>query len=282
MDGGVWRVVRVNEDGTLLLNAGGAVVGSIPSGLPAFRFPHFNFDIFLQLLGSAVAISLIGFMEAISVAKAMAARTRQHLDANQELMGQGLSNIVGSAFQSYPLSGSFSRSAVNIDSGAITGLSSVISGLVVVATLLFFTPLLYHVPQTTLAAVIMVAVIGLLSVRVFKRTWLVQPQDGVVAIVTFVLTLMFAPHLDRAMIVGILLSLGLFLYRTMRPRVAVLSRHPDGSLRDAEIHGLQTCPNISVIRFDGSLYFSNTSYFEDTVIRKLATKPELRLVIVDA
>jgi MFS superfamily sulfate permease-like transporter len=281
-DGALWRVVRVSDNGKLLMNAGGTVVGEIPRGLPEFKAPRFDFGILLQLLGSAVAISLIGFMEAISIAKAMAARTRQRLDANQELMGQGLANIVGSLFQSYPVSGSFSRSAVNIDAGAVSGFSSVVSGLVVVVTLLWFTPLLYHLPQATLAAVIMVAVIGLISVRVFKQTWHVQPQDGVVAVVTFGLTLLFAPHLDQAIIVGVLLSLGLFLYRTMEPRVAVLSRHADGSLRDAKVHGLQTCANISVIRFDGSLYFSNTSYFEDTVISKLALKPELKFIIVDA
>jgi SulP family sulfate permease len=281
-DGAIWRIVQVNSDGRLLINAGGSVVGEIPQGLPAFRIPRFDFDIFLQLLGSAIAISLIGFMEAISIAKAIAARTRQRLDVNQELIGQGLSNIVGSMFQSYPVSGSFSRSAVNIDAGAVTGFSSIVTGLVVVVTLLLFTPLLYHLPQATLAAVIMVAVIGLVNVRVFRQIWQVQPQDGLVAVITFVLTLLLAPHLDQAIIVGVLLSLGLFLYHTMKPRVAVLSRHPDGSLRDAHMHGLQTCKNISVIRFDGSLYFSNTSYFEDMVIGKLALKPELKYIIVDA
>jgi SulP family sulfate permease len=282
IDKEVWRVLSVNDQGRLLISAGGAVVGNIPPGLPEFRLPGFDFDVFLQLLGSVIAISLIGFMEAISIAKAMAARTRQHLDANQELIGQGLANTVGSLFQSYPVSGSFSRSAVNIDAGAVTGLSSVVTGLVVLITLLLFTPLLYHLPQATLAAVIMVAVIGLVSVRAFKRTWQVQPNDGLVAAITFVLTLLLAPHLEQAIIVGILLSLGIYLYRTMQPRVAVLARHPDGSLHDAEVHGLTTCENISVIRFDGSLYFANTSYFEDKIMLKLAIKPDLKYVIVDA
>ncbi|WP_455210031.1 SulP family inorganic anion transporter [Kaarinaea lacus] len=281
-DGVIWRIIRISEEGKLLTNAGGAVVGEIPQGLPAFKLPRFDFDIFLQLLSSAIAISLIGFMEAISIAKAMAARTRQRLDANQELIGQGLANMMGSMFQSYPVSGSFSRSAVNIDAGAVTGFSSVVTGLVVVITLLFFTPLLYHLPQATLAAVIMVAVMGLVNVRVFKQIWQVQPQDGLVAVVTFVLTLLLAPHLDQAIIVGVILSLGMYLYHTMKPRVAVLARHSDGSLRDADVYGLQTCENISVIRFDGSLYFSNTSYFEDTVFGKLAKKSDLKYIIVDA
>jgi SulP family sulfate permease len=278
----IWRYGKGSELGKLIVKGGGDVVGQVPSGLPAFRLPRFDFGTFLQLLGSAIAISLIGFMEAISIAKAMAARTRQRLDANQELIGQGLANVVGSLFQSYPVSGSFSRSAVNIDAGAVTGFSSIVTGLMVVVVLMFFTPFLYHLPQATLAAVIMVAVIGLVSVPAFKHIWQVQPQDGVVAIITFVLTLLLAPHLDQAIIAGVVLSLGLYLYHTMKPRVAELSRHADGTLRDARIHGLQTCDSIAVLRFDGSLYFSNTSYFEDTVIRKLARKPELKYIIVDA
>lgn len=281
-DNAIWRVEGINKEGRLVMNAGGDVVGDIPKGLPAFQIPRFDFDVFLQLLSSAIAISLIGFMEAISIAKAIAARTRQRLDVNQELIGQGLANMVGSGFQSYPVSGSFSRSAVNIDAGAVTGLSSVITGLVVVIALLFFTPLLYHLPQATLAAVIMLAVIGLVNVKVFRQIWKVQPRDGLVAVVTFVLTLLLAPHLEQAIIVGVVLSLGLHLYYTMKPRVVILSRHPDGSLRDAMLHGLQTCENISVIRFDGSLYFSNTSYFEDMVMGKLSGKPDLKFIVVDA
>jgi SulP family sulfate permease len=221
-------------------------------------------------------------MEAISIAKAMAVRTRQRLNANQELVGQGLSNIVGSAFQSYPVSGSFSRSAVNIDAGALTGLSSVVTSLMVVITLILFTPFLYHLPQATLAAVIMMAVFGLVDLRAFLHIWAVHHADGVVAVITFILTLAVAPHLDQAIVVGVLLSLGLFLYRTMEPRVVALARDPDGTLRDAKLHGLKTCPNIAVVRFDGSLYFANTSYFEDIVLHKLADKPELKFVIVDA
>lgn len=261
--------------------AGGKVVAKIPEGLPSFRLPHIDLETVLQLSGSAVAIALIGFMEAIAIAKAMAARTRQRLDVNQELVGQGLANITGSFFQSYAVSGSFSRSAVNIGAGAITGFSSVMTGLVVVVTLMWLTPLLYYLPLATLAAVIMMAVIGLVNIKALMHVWQVQRQDGAVALVTFVLTLALAPHLDQAIVIGVILSLVLYLYQTMKPRVAILSRHDDGSLRDAEVYSLETCPNISVIRFDGSLYFANTSYFEDRVLERLAQKPELKYVIVD-
>ena len=142
---------------------GGAIVGDIPKGLPAISIPDFNFDIISQLATSAIVISLVGFMEAISIAKAMAARTRDRLDANQELVGQGLSNITSGLFSGYPVSGSFSRSAVNINAGARTGFSSIITGIVVGITLLFLTPLLYHLPQATLASVIIIAVLGLIK-----------------------------------------------------------------------------------------------------------------------
>ncbi|NOZ11425.1 MAG: STAS domain-containing protein [Gammaproteobacteria bacterium] len=279
-DGHLWHLSLINSKGELVLSGGGAVVGKVPQGLPAFRIPEFNIGVMVQLIPAAITIALLGFMEAISIAKAMATRTRQRVDANQELIGQGLGNIVGSLFQSYPVSGSFSRSAVNIGAGAITGFSSVVTTFVVVAVLLFFTPLLYHLPQATLAAVIMMAVAGLVHPKAFVHIWKAQPYDGFVAAASFFLTLALAPHLDYGIIMGAGMALGLYLFRTMRPRVAILGRHKDGTFRDAELYDLETCPNISMIRFDGSLYFANTSYFEDKVLERSSQKPELRYVVV--
>lgn len=277
-----WRLRRIEKDGSVVMVGGGKVVGSIPQGLPKPKLPQLDFGVVMQLLTAAMTISLLGFMEAISIAKAMAARTRQRLDTNQELIGQGLTNIIGSFFQSYPTSGSFSRSAVNIGAGALTGFSSVVTGIVVVIALLWLTPLLYHLPQGTLAAVIMMAVVGLVNIKAIKHAWKAHPHDGAVAIVTFALTLAFAPHLDKGIMIGVGLSLILYLYRSMQPRIALLSRHPDGTLRDQDMYGLKPCANISVIRFDGSLYFANTSYFEDKVLERVASKPDLKFVIVDA
>jgi MFS superfamily sulfate permease-like transporter len=279
-DGRTWRVRSLSDDGQLVMNGGGNVVGVVPGGLPSMGVPRFDFAVLLQLLTAALTISLIGFMEAISIAKAMATKTRQKLDANQELIGQGIGNIVGSLSQSYPTSGSFSRSAVNINAGAITGFSSVVTGIIVVVTLLWLTPMLYHLPQATLAAVIMMAVVGLINFKAVKHAWQAHPHDGIVAIVSFVLTLALAPHLDKGILVGAGLALALYLYRTMQPRVAVLARHPDGTLRDAETFGLETCKEISVVRFDGSLYFANTSYFEDKIQERVALKPGLKFIIV--
>lgn len=261
---------------------GGAVVGSIPDGLPGFSVPSAEWSEVSGLMGTAVAIGLIGFMEAISIAKAMAARTQQKLDPNQELVGQGLSNLVSGFFSGYAVSGSFSRSAVNINAGAITGFSSIVTGVIVGITLLWLTPLLYHLPQATLAAVIVMAVVNLVKIEPIKYAWKVQKHDGIVAVVTFILTLLLAPHLENGIIVGVLLSLGLFLHRTMRPRIAILGRHPDGTLRDAKMHDLQVCPHISIIRFDMSLYFANTGYFEDTILEHISAHPEMRYIIIDA
>lgn len=261
---------------------GGAVIGSIPEGLPAFKIPDASWSEVSGLMGTAIAIGLIGFMEAISIAKAMAAQTQQKLDPNQELVGQGLSNLVSGLFSGYAVSGSFSRSAVNINAGAITGFSSIVTAVVVGITLLWFTPLLYHLPQATLASVIIMAVVNLVKIEPIKYAWKVQKHDGIVAVVTFGLTLLLAPHLENGIIVGVFLSLGLFLHRTMRPRIAMLSRHSDGTLRDAKIHDLKTCPHIAILRFDMSLYFANTGYFEDTILELVASHPELRYIIVDA
>ncbi len=278
-DGRLWRIRSVDGE-KLVMNGGGNVVGNVPKGLPSLALPKFDVGVILQLLSAGITISLIGFMEAISIAKAMATRTRQKLDANQELVGQGIGNIVGSLSLSYPTSGSFSRSAVNIGAGAITGFASVVTSVIVVVTLLWLTPLLYHLPQATLAAVIMMAVVGLINVKAVKHAWQANKQDGVVAVVSFVLTLAFAPHLDKGILIGAGLALVMYLYRTMQPRIAVLARHADGTLRDAEMFGLKACENIAVIRFDGSLYFANTSYFEDRVQERIATKPDLKYVIV--
>lgn len=260
---------------------GGKVVGEIPSGLPSLAIPQFDFQMASDLIASAVIISLVGFMEAISIAKAMAAKTKDRVDPNQELIGQGLANIIGSLSQAYPASGSFSRSAVNLNAGARTGMSSVFTGIVVMITLLFLTPLLYHLPLSVLAAVIMMAVIGLINLSAIKHAWHANKHDGIASVVTFVATLAFAPHLDNGILVGAGLAIGLFLFRTMQPRVARLGLYQDGTLRDQKVHStLQTDERIIAVRFDGQLYFANVSFFEDTVLEAVSEKPEARFLLV--
>jgi MFS superfamily sulfate permease-like transporter len=281
--GTVWRVKVGNsrlDEQAITMTGGGAVVGEIPEGLPALSLPTIEWSSVGRLFIVAVIISILGFMEAISIAKAMAARTHQRLNPDQELIGQGLANIIGCMGQSYAVSGSFSRSAVNLQAGAQTGLSNVFSSGVVVIVLLFFTPLLYNLPQAVLAAIIMMAVIGLLNTEGFIHAWKAQRFDGFTGVASFVATLAFAPHLEWGIALGVVLSLGAYLYRTMKPPVPELSLHPDGSLRDADRHRLRRCKHIAAIRFDGPLNFVNTSYLEDKVLELVAEMPELRHVLI--
>ncbi|MEN6586481.1 MAG: SulP family inorganic anion transporter [Sulfuricella sp.] len=271
-DGYRWRIRKVSK-GEMKLVGGGEVVGAIPAGLPQFDVPKFSWDMVVTMLSGALVISLVGFMEAISIAKAMAAKTKERIDPNQELLGQGLANLIGSFSQSFPVSGSFSRSAVNLNAGAATGMSSVFAGIIVLVTLLFLTPLLYHLPQAVLAAVIMMAVIGLINFKAIKHAWHTHKHDGVASVVTFVATLAFAPHLDNGIMVGAGLAIILYLYRTMTPRVAILGRYHDGTLRDAKINNLPISEYIIAIRYDGSLYFANVPYFEDVILEAVANSP---------
>ena len=278
-DGHRWRIVRAAQ-GEMKLIGGGEVVGRVPQGLPSVGMPAVSWDMLGSLLSAAIVISLVGFMEAISIAKAIAAKTKQKIDPNQELIGQGLANLVGCATQAFPVSGSFSRSAVNINAGAVTGMSSVFTGLFVLVTLLFLTPLLYHLPQAVLAAVIIMAVIGLVNVEAVKHAWKASRHDGIAAVATFVATLLFAPHLDKGIIVGAGLAIGLYLYRTMTPRVAILGRHADGSLRDAAVHDLPASEVVTAVRFDGRLYFANVSFFEDAILDAVAANPKAPYLLV--
>lgn len=285
VEGRTWRIKVGNSalsENSLVLTGGGAVVGNIPQGIPSLRFPELNLQVFSQLLSYAAIISLLGFMEAISIAKAIAAKTGQKLDANQELMGQGLANIIGSFSGSYPVSGSFSRSAVNLQAGGITGLSNVFSAIVVTVTLLFLTPLLYHLPQAVLAAVIMMAVISLVQVKGFVHAWKAQKADGVIAVTCFCATLVFAPHLDKGILLGVFLSVAVFLYRRMHPNVSTLAMSNDGVLGCTIDHGLRVCSHIAVIRFDGTLFFANASYLDEQVFRIRTANPALKFILLVA
>ena len=284
-DGGTWRIKLKNsvvDPAKLTMMGGGAIVGKIPEGLPKFTVPELTLKSFFKLLPTAIIISLLGFMEAIAIAKAMAAKTGQKLDPNQELIGQGLGNILGSIGSSYAVSGSFSRSAVNLQAGAVSGISSVVTSAMVVLTLLFFTPLLYHLPQATLAAVIMMAVIGLVNTKGFVHAWKAQWYDGAISIITFLVTLYFAPHLDKGIMVGFALSMGVFLYKSMRPVVAELSMHEDMVLKSSEHYRLKGCRHISVVRFDGALFFANASYLDEQVAKFRTEHPDLRYILLDA
>jgi len=284
-DGRIWRIRAGNSPIKLdkvLMTGGGEVVGVVPKGLPALTVPKVDLSVMLHLFPYAAIISLLGFMEAISIAKAIAGKTGQRLDPNQELIGQGLANIVGSIGKSYPASGSFSRSAVNLQAGAATGMSSVFTSLIVVVALMFFTPLLYHLPQSVLAAIIMMAVVGLINVSGFLHAWRAQWYDGLISILSFVCTLWFAPHLDKGIMLGVALCLTVFLYKSMRPVVTSLTRDRSRVLICAITKGMEECRYLSIIRFEGPLFFANASYLEDKISDLMLCKITLRHILIVA
>ncbi len=279
-DGHNWHIKKI-EKGEVKFVGGGDVVGKIPAGLPSFRLPTLTLDAILQLLTAALIIALVAFMESISMAKAMAAKSKQRIDPNQELIGQGVANIGGAFFQSYPACGSFTGSAINLQAGARTGLAMVSNGLFVAVTLLFLTPLLYYLPKAVLAVIILLAVTSLITPKEIRHTWAASRADGIAMTTTFVLTLVAAPHLDKGILIGASLAILLYLYRTMKPRVAQLGRFRDGTLRDLKVNpDIPTSPHVIAMRFDGSLYFANVSYFEDSVLEAVANKPNARFLLV--
>ena len=262
---------------------GGAIVNSIDiDGLFSFKIPSFDFNAMGTLFIYAITISLIGFMEAISVAKSMAATTKQRLDVNQELIGQGLSNIASSFFQGYAVSGSFSRSAVNLTAGAVTGFSSVVTAIIVGLTILWLTPLLYHLPQATLAAIILMSVVNLVHFSPLKHAWKVEKHDGWVGLLTFIMTLIFAPHLENGIAFGIIMSLGLFLYRTMEPNFTELSVQKGSIIASRFIDDTTEVSNaVKIAKWSGSLYFANAAYFETKLLELISKNEELKYIIVD-
>jgi SulP family sulfate permease len=275
-----WRFNGV-RDGQFRLSGGGQVVGNIPAGLPSFTLPPMDLGVITGLLGTAFVMALIGFMEATSISRALAAKSREKLDPNQELIGQGLANIVGSFFQSYTVSGSFSRSAVAARSGAQSGMFAIISALGVVLVMLFMTKYFYHLPQPVLAAIVMSAVFSLIDFKTLRHSWNVRKGDGVVGLITFIATLLMAPQLASGVLVGVVLTILMFLHGVMQPRSEVLGRTKEGTLAGAASHDL---PPISehyvVLRFDASLVFINTAFFEQAVMKAIAQFPQAKAVLV--
>ena len=276
----VWRWSGF-EDGKFKLSGGGRVVGNIPAGLPGLNLPPLDFGVMSGLFATAFIMAMIGFMEATSISRALAAKTREKLDPNQELIGQGLANIVGSFFQSYVVSGSFSRSAVAARVGARSGFYAIISALGVLLVMLFFTPYLYHLPQPVLAAIVMSAVFSLIDFKSMLHAWNVRRADGIVGLVTFATTLIMAPQLADGVLVGVVLTILMFLAGTMSPRSEVMGRTAEGILAGAATHDLAPISeDYVVLRFDASLVFINAAYFEQAVLKALSQFPQASALLV--
>lgn len=260
------------------------IVGEVPGGLPSPGLPFFTASDLKSLMPIALAISLVSFMESIAVAKAIQARHRNYkVTANQELIALGAANIGGSFFQAFPTTGGFSRTAVNDQAGAKTGMASIISALLIVLTLLFLTPLFYYLPNAILASVIMVAVFGLIDYKEAIHLWHSNRTDFSMLLATFIATL--ALGIEQGIGVGVILSLVMVIYRTTRPHVAVLGKVPGSHFyRNADrFPNVEIREDLLIIRFDAQLYFANINFFKETLGELIDKKEKnLRAVIINA
>lgn len=258
---------------------GGAVVGTVPTGLPSLSLPAANPQAMIDLLPAAFVVALVSFMEAMSSCKVIADKTRTPWDENRELIGQGLAKVVAAFCHSMPVSGSFSRSALNLSARARSGYSSLVTAALVLVVVVFFTSLLYHLPKSALAAMILLAVANLLNGPAMRQAWRTSRDDGMAALLSFVATLAFAPNIQNGIVVGILFSLGAFIYRRMKPRIVVYALADDGSTRELG-RGMPHRERVVALRFDAALFFVNASFFEDAVLELDREHPGLECIVV--
>jgi SulP family sulfate permease len=251
------------------------VVGDVPQGFPPLTMPSFSPDLWSTLIGSAILISIIGFVESVSVAQTLAARKRQRILPDQELIGLGAANV-GAAFTGgYPVTGGFSRSVVNFDAGAETPAAGAYTAVGLMIAALLLTPLIYHLPQATLAATIIVAVLSLVDLSILKRTWSYSRADFAAVSVTILLTLGFG--VEVGVTAGVLLSILIHLYKSSRPHMAIVGRVPGTEhFRNIKRHAVETEPSVLTLRVDESLYFANARYLEDKVYDMVAANPGLK------
>ena len=261
-----------------------AIIRDIPSGLPSFGIPDFDIDQIRELFPIALTLVMVGYLETISIGKSLEAKQEAYrIRPNQELLALGISNIVGSLFQAYPISSSFSRSAVNQESGAKTGMAALISVAMVIFTVLFLTPLFYYLPKTVLAAIIIVAVFGLINLREAVYLWKVNQLDFWLMLVTFTGTLVLG--IEFGIIVGVGLSLIVLIFRTSRPYVTELGKVPNSNFyrNKNRFEEVIIESDILIFRFDAQLFYANSTYFRDKLDTMVYEKgAALQLIVLDA
>ncbi|MCW4152739.1 SulP family inorganic anion transporter [Halomonas sp. 18H] len=265
--------------GLSLGSQGVALVGKVPGGLPALAMPSLEADLWSALLPAALLISLVGFVESVSVAQSLAAKRRQRIDPNQELIALGMANLGAGVSGGAPVSGGFSRSVVNFEAGAVTPLAGAFTALGIGVAALTLTEPLAFLPRATLAATIIVAVSTLIDLPAIKRTWAYSWADGVAMLATLLLTLFHG--VESGILAGVVLSLGLHLYRTSQPHSAVVGRVPGTEhFRNVRRHEVETDERLSILRVDESLYFANARYLEDTVMALVARQPGVADIVL--
>ncbi len=261
------------------------IVKEIPKGLPAFEIPKLDYNLFYKLIPLALTLSFTGFLQAISIAKAIDEDdVKPKLDANQELIALGMSNIFGSFMSSYTSSGSFARSAINKEIGAKTPIANAFAALFVVFTLLFLTPVFYYLPNTVLAAIIIVAVFSLIKIDDIKFLWKSNKKDFIMMLVTFIITLTIG--VKEGIIIGVLVSIFVVIFETSRPHVAVLGKVPGTThfyRNISRFDDVEEQPEILIVRFDARLYFANANYFKERIDHFARAKGDsLKAIIIDA
>lgn len=261
-----------------------AIVKDIPSGLPKFGIPDFDLELLRELLPIALTLVMVGYLETISIGKSLEAKQDEYrIRPNQELIALGISNMVGSLFKAYPIASSFSRSAINQESGAKTGMAALISVVMVVITLLFLMPLFYHLPKTVLASIIIVAVFGLINFKEARFLWRANKLDFWLMLATFLATLLLG--IEFGIITGVGLSLIILIFRTSRPYVAVLGKVPNANFykNKERFDEVLIDEDILVLRFDAQLFYANASYFRDQLEQMMDKKGNiLKLIVLDA
>jgi len=262
-----------------LEDAGVQIVGSVPQSLPPFTMPSFAPDLLKQLLLPALLISVIGFVESISVAQTLAAKKRQRVDPDQELIGLGMANL-GAAFTGgFPVTGGFSRSVVNFDAGAQTPAAGAFTALGLAVAALALTPLIYFLPKATLAATIIVAVLSLVDFSILRRAWTYSRSDFAAVLITILVTL--AAGVEAGVSAGVILSVLVHLYVSSRPHIAEVGLVPGTEhFRNIHRHKVQTDPRILTLRLDESLYFANARFLEDVILSRLAHDSMIEHVIL--
>jgi sulfate permease, SulP family len=259
--------------------AGVKVVGDIPKGLPSLTIPSIDTYTIQSLLPAAFAISFVGFMEAFAVGKFLASKRRQRIDANQELIALGAANVGAALTGGYPVTGGLSRSVVNFSANANTPLASIITALLIALTVMFLTPLFYFLPQACLAAIILTAVANLLDFATLKRLWIYNRADAIAWITSFVAVLVTS--VEKGIMFGAAVSILLHLWRTSKPHIAVVGRVGDTEhFRNVLRHHVKTCPHVLAVRIDASLYFVNTKYLEDYLIKAVSDRPAVKHLLL--
>lgn len=257
-------------------DAGGVVVGALPSGLPGFYWPQaLPWPDYAALVMPVFLVTLVSFLETASSAKVESQRSKEHWNENQDLIGQGLAKISSGLCGSFATSASFSRSAINLYAGAQSGWATLFAIGLVLVTLLWLTPALYHVPRSVLAAVVVTAITSLIKPRTLLRLWRISRVEAVIGGATFALTLATAPRMYWGVLVGLLMNLSHFLYQRLHPRIIEVGLHPDGSLRDRHLWHLPTlAPHLLALRMDAELDFASASALERRITEHLAAHPD--------